>query len=46
MLYFSLPYLVLEGMLEIHEAILGMWECSRPEPTIIVLEEEAAAATG
>jgi hypothetical protein len=44
----SLPYIVLDRMLEMYEANLSIWQIPKMEPTIIMLEEEppepAAAA--
>jgi len=36
----SLPYIVLDRMLEMYETNLSIWQVPQSEPTIIMLEEE------
>ena len=36
----SLPYIVLDRMLEMYETNLSIWQIPQREPTIIMLEED------
>jgi hypothetical protein len=36
----SLPYIVLDRMLEMYQTSLSIWQIPKREPTIIMLEED------
>lgn len=38
----SLPYIVLDRMLEMYKTSLSIWQIPKREPTIIMLEEDLA----